>query len=84
MKEKPPGFGDVYEWAVPTGVVRWFVICPALNGQSGNYEGLMLQTTPDFPNDSAMTRPVPIGIDVPDNFFHPHAPKTRLAQGTEP
>lgn len=62
MTYKPPKFGDVYEWDVPTGTVRWLVIGPALNGQAGEYEALLVQSTPMFADDPALGRPTTIGI----------------------
>jgi hypothetical protein len=83
MSQKPPQFGDVYEWDVPTGTVRWMVIGPALSGALGEWEALMLQSTPQFASDPALHRVTSIGLETPDNVFHPYAPKRLLAEGTQ-
>lgn len=64
MRYKPPKFGDVYEWDVPTGTVRWFVVAPSLSGEFGVWEALLLQSTPQFASDPALHRITPVGIET--------------------
>lgn len=75
MTEKPPSFGDVYEWSVRTGVVRWFVIGPSLSGVPDQYEALLLHGPRA---DPAMNRVTPILISPNEN-----AAVTRVAEGPE-
>ena len=74
MTYKSPKFGDVYEWDVPTGTVRWFVIAPSPNEVVGEYEALLLQSTPSFSSDPALHRPSTIGLET-----HPSRPKRKLS-----
>ena len=76
MSFKPPKFGDVYEWDVPTGTVRWFVIAPCLGREATDFEALLLQSTPQFASDPALYRPATIGIGN-----HPHRAKQRKISG---
>ena len=79
MTYKPPKFGDVYEWDVPTGTVRWFVIGAAIGLEADAFDALLIQSTPQFDSDPALRSPSVIGIGN-----HPLRIKQRKISGDLP
>lgn len=67
MSENAPVFGDVVEWDVPSGFVRWMVIGPKEERGGGTYFALLIGGGTS--HDLNQVRNIGLGTD--DDYPHP-------------
>ena len=73
MSDRPPKFGDVYEWLSSNGVMRWMVIA---NEVDHLYSAALVMDNGSAPRELDVGT---IGIGLQESRFHPRATQTRIS-----